>query len=100
MLTPDEVARLLRTSRAGVYAAAARGSIPRPTRIGRRVLFAEDALLRFLATGRPEEPPMPPTIAPAAPPELATAVAPPKDDEAPQRIDPLLRARARRALRR
>ena len=48
LMTPDEVATLLRTSRKAVYAMVERGALPGVTRIGRRVLIRADALLDWL----------------------------------------------------
>ena len=48
LLTVDETAELLRTSRAAVYALIARGQLPGVTRIGRRVLIRRDDLLEWL----------------------------------------------------
>ena len=48
LLTPDEVADLLRTTRSAVYAMAERGQLPGQTRIGRRLLFRRDALVDWL----------------------------------------------------
>ena len=48
LLTPHEVADLLRTSRKAIYAMAERGTLPGLTRIGRRVLFRSDLLLDWL----------------------------------------------------
>ena len=48
MLTPDETADLLRTSRKAVYAMAERGQLPGVTRIGRRLLVRRDALVDWL----------------------------------------------------
>ena len=48
LLTPSEVADLLRTSRKAVYAMIERAQLPGVTRIGRRVLVREDALLDWL----------------------------------------------------
>lgn len=48
LLTTDEVATLLRTSRKAVYGMAARGQLPGKTRIGRRVLFRSRALVDYL----------------------------------------------------
>ena len=48
LLTTDEVATLLRTSRKGVYAMVERGFLPGITRIGRRVLIRRDNLLDWL----------------------------------------------------
>lgn len=48
LLTPSEVAELLRTSRKAVYAMVERGQLPGVTRLGRRVLIRADALLHWL----------------------------------------------------
>ena len=48
LLTPDEVAELLRTSRKAVYAMVERQHLPGVTRLGRRVLFRSDVLLQWL----------------------------------------------------
>ncbi len=48
LLTPDEVAALLRTSRKAVYTMVERGLLPGVTRVGRRVLIRTDALLDWL----------------------------------------------------
>jgi len=48
LLTTDEVATLLRTSRKAVYCMAERGQLPGKTRIGRRVLFRSRALVKYL----------------------------------------------------
>ena len=48
LLTADETADLLRTSRKGVYAMTERRQLPGVTRIGRRVLYRRDALLDWL----------------------------------------------------
>ena len=48
LLTPDEVATLLRTSRKAVYALVGRGALPGVTRIGRRVLIRADVLVDWL----------------------------------------------------
>jgi excisionase family DNA binding protein len=48
LLTPQEVADLLRTSRKVVYGMAAVGRLPGVTRIGRRVLFRRDRLVQFI----------------------------------------------------
>ena len=48
LLTPDETADLLRTSRKAVYAMAERGQLPGVTRIGRRLLVRRDALVDWL----------------------------------------------------
>jgi len=48
LLTPAEVATLLRTSRKAVYAMIERGQLPGVVRIGRRVLLREADLLDWL----------------------------------------------------
>src|SRR5258705_12075866 len=48
LLTPNEVAASLRTSRKAVYAMIERGQLPGIVRIARRVLVREDALLDWL----------------------------------------------------
>ena len=48
LLTVDETAALLRTSRKAVYALIERRQIPGVTRLGRRVLVRSDELLDWL----------------------------------------------------
>ena len=48
LLTADETADLLRTSRKAVYAMIERGQVPGVTRIGRRVLVRSDMLLAWI----------------------------------------------------
>jgi excisionase family DNA binding protein len=48
LLTPTEVAELLRTSRKAIYTMIERAQLPGVTRIGRRVLVRQDALLDWL----------------------------------------------------
>jgi excisionase family DNA binding protein len=48
LLTAEETADLLRTSRKAVYAMAERGQLPGVTRIGRRLLVRRDVLLDWL----------------------------------------------------
>ena len=48
LLTPNEVAELLRTSRKAIYSMVERGQLPGVVRIGRRVLVREEALLDWL----------------------------------------------------
>ncbi len=48
LLTVDEAAALLRTSRSAMYAMTARAQVPGVTRIGRRVLYRADALINWL----------------------------------------------------
>lgn len=55
LLTADEIASILRTTRAAVYAMVARHQIP-VTRIGRRVLFRADDLLDWLHQNRAPSP--------------------------------------------
>ncbi len=54
--TVDEVAALLRTSPTAVYAMVARRQLPGVTRLGRRVLFRTDDLLRWLDQNRAPSP--------------------------------------------
>ncbi len=56
LLTVDDVAALLRTSRKAVCAMTSRGQLPGVTRIGRRLLFRHDDLLRFLDESRATSP--------------------------------------------
>ena len=55
-MTADEVAELLRTSRAAIYAMAARGELPGVTRPGRRFLVRRQALLDWLDQKRVPSP--------------------------------------------
>ena len=48
LLTPDEVAGHLRTSKKAIYAMIERKQLPGIVRIGRRVLIREDAMLDWL----------------------------------------------------
>ena len=48
LLTPTEVAELLRTSRKAIYAMIERAQLPGIVRIGRRVLIRQDDLLNFI----------------------------------------------------
>jgi excisionase family DNA binding protein len=48
LLTTAETAALLRTSNKGIYAMVERGQLPGVTRIGRRMLFRQDALVDWL----------------------------------------------------
>jgi len=54
--TAEELAEKLRTSRTAIYAMRARGQLPGLTRIGRRVLFREDALIHRLDQRRAPSP--------------------------------------------
>jgi excisionase family DNA binding protein len=56
LLTPREVADLLRTSKTAIYAMVERGQLPGVVRVGRRVLVRESDLLEWLT---PELPPSP-----------------------------------------
>ena len=48
LLTVDETAELLRTSRKAIYAMVERSQVPGVTRIGRRVLVRSDVLLDWI----------------------------------------------------
>jgi len=48
LLTTVEVADLLRTTKKAVYAMVERGQLPGVVRVGRRVLFREEALVDWL----------------------------------------------------
>jgi excisionase family DNA binding protein len=48
LLTPDEVAGALRTTKKAIYAMIERAQLPGVVRIGRRVLVREDVLLDWL----------------------------------------------------
>ena len=48
LLTADEVAELLRTSKKAIYAMAERAQLPGVTRIGRRLLFHRETLIRWI----------------------------------------------------
>ena len=48
LLTVDETAALLRTSRKAIYAMVERGKLPGVVHIGRRVLFRRLELMRWL----------------------------------------------------
>ena len=48
LLTPEEVAKLLRTSRKAIYCMVERGQLPGVKRIGRRVLFRSRLLVHYL----------------------------------------------------
>jgi excisionase family DNA binding protein len=56
LLTPTEVAGLLRTSKTAIYARIERGQLPGVVRVGHRVLVRESDLLEWLT---PELPPSP-----------------------------------------
>jgi len=52
LLTADETADLLRTTRTAIYAMVERGQLPGVTRIGRRLLVRRDALPDWLGQKR------------------------------------------------
>ena len=52
MLTADEAGELLRKSRKGIYTMVDRGQLPGVTRIGRRLLFRRDDVIRWLDESR------------------------------------------------
>jgi excisionase family DNA binding protein len=56
LLTADEAAALLRTSRRAIYARAERGLLPGVIYDGRRVLVRRDDLLRSLSERRTASP--------------------------------------------
>jgi excisionase family DNA binding protein len=56
LLTPDEVADLLRTTRKAVYGRIERGLLPGVVRDGRRVLLLRDDLLRWISERRAASP--------------------------------------------
>lgn len=56
LLTADDVAALLRTTRKAIYAMAERGQLPGVTRLGRRLLIRRDDLLRWLSDSRAPSP--------------------------------------------
>jgi excisionase family DNA binding protein len=49
LLTSDEVADLLRTTRAAIYAMTERGQLPGVIRVGRRLLFRRADLIEWLS---------------------------------------------------
>lgn len=56
LLTVDETADLLRTTRRAIYVMVERRQLPGLTRIGRRVLFRRDDLLHWLDQKRAPSP--------------------------------------------
>jgi excisionase family DNA binding protein len=56
LLTADEAADLLRTTRRAIYIMRERGQLPGVTRLGRRVLFRSAVLLEWLAQKRAPSP--------------------------------------------
>lgn len=53
LLTPDDLAGLLRTTRQAVYVAAARAQLPGVVRVRRRLLFRRDDVLEWLGLDGP-----------------------------------------------
>ena len=56
LLTVDDVAAYLRTTRHAIYAMVERQQLPRPFRIGRRLLIRRDELLDWLDQKRAPSP--------------------------------------------
>ena len=56
LLTADETAALLRTTRKGIYVMAERGLLPGVTRLGRRMLVRSVDLLEWLDQKRAPSP--------------------------------------------
>ncbi len=56
LLTADEVAELLRTTRKAIYAMVERAMLPGATRVGRRLLIRRDDLLSWLNERRAPSP--------------------------------------------
>jgi excisionase family DNA binding protein len=56
LLTVEETANLLRTSRKGIYAMVERGLVPGVIRIGRRILVRSDELVHWLDQKRAPSP--------------------------------------------
>ena len=56
LLTADDMAELLRTSRKAIYSMAHRGELPGVTRIGRRMLLRRDDVLAWLDQSRAPSP--------------------------------------------
>ena len=52
LLTPDEVATLLRTTKKAIYVMASRRQLPGVTHVGRRILVRRDDLLHWLDQNR------------------------------------------------
>lgn len=50
LLTADDAAQLLRTTRRAIYAMVERDQLPAPVRVGRRLLLRQDDLARWLET--------------------------------------------------
>jgi len=56
LLTVKEVAELLRTTPAAIYAAVERGQLPGIIRLGRRLLFRRERLVEWLAEKEADSP--------------------------------------------
>ena len=56
LMTVDETAQLLRTTRKAIYAMVNRGALPGVVRVGRRLLVRRDDLLRWLDGSRAPSP--------------------------------------------
>ena len=56
LLTVDDVAVFLRTTRHAIYAMVERQQLPRPFRVGRRLLIRRDELLDWLDQKRAPSP--------------------------------------------
>ena len=52
LMTADEVAELLRTTRRAIYGLAERALIPGAVHVGRRLLFRRDELLPWLGLAK------------------------------------------------
>ena len=52
LLTTAELANLLRTTKKAIYSMVERGQLPGVTRIGRRLMFRRNDLLRWLDESR------------------------------------------------
>jgi excisionase family DNA binding protein len=56
VLTPDDLAALLRVRKRAVLDAIQRGELPGVRRVGRRIRADRDTVLRWLADGRGQSP--------------------------------------------
>ena len=56
LMTAEEVAGVLRTTRKAVYAMVERCALPPPVRLGRRVLFVRSDLIRWVGENRAASP--------------------------------------------
>ncbi len=56
LLTTGETAKILRTTKKGVYSMIARHQLPGVTRLGRRVLIRRDELVEWLDRSRTPSP--------------------------------------------